>query len=372
MDVYRTGLGENPREFTLYLAAWLNYSFRNLLNQVVLIIENPNSHPMHTENHFSTYTVATAGEALIDMVGRPDGSFMPCLGGAVYNLTRALALQDIATLYLNPLSSDRFGRQLAQGLRDCGVGFARPDAVAQPTSLAMVALSESGHPDYAFYREGVADRAIDAPNLAQRCAAATGLQVVCTGALALDPRDAPVYLPWLDAQRQAGRTVVVDANLRPSVMPDLAAYRQHVHAVLQRAHVIKVSDEDLAHLGLAAGSPLEQARQLLEGSHANWLALTCGAEGAHLLTRAGERFSAREMRPLKVVDTVGAGDCFLAGLVARWLGLGLPQAWGCTAVDARDVQCLLDHAIASASLNVQRQGCQPPRAHEIEDWLAGR
>lgn len=326
---------------------------------------------MQTDN-ISPYTVATAGEALIDMVARPDGSFMPCLGGAVYNLTRALALQGVPTLYLNPLSSDRFGRQLTQGLRDCGVGLACPEAVAQPTSLAMVALNDSGHPDYAFYREGVADRAITARTLVQRCAAAPGLQVVCTGALALDPHDADVYLPWLDAQRQAGHTVVVDANLRPSVMPDLAAYRAHVHAVLQRAHVIKASDEDLAHLGLAAGTPLQQARQLLEGSQAHWLALTCGADGAHLLTRAGACYSARETRPLKVADTVGAGDCFLAGLVARWLQMGLPPAWGCDAVAPEQALSLLGHAIASASLNVQRQGCQPPRAQEVRAWLEGR
>lgn len=316
------------------------------------------------------FTVATAGEALIDMVQRADGSYTPCLGGAVYNLTRALALQGVSTLYLNPLSGDRFGRALAQGLDAAGVYLAQPAPVPEPTALAMVALNADGHPDYAFYREGVADRAITAHTLVQSCAAATGLEVVCTGALALDPRDAQVYLPWLDAQRQAGRTVVVDANMRPSVMSDLAAYRQHVHAVLQRAHVIKVSDEDLAHLDLRAGTPLEQARELLEGSQACWLALTCGAQGAHLLTRHGGRFSAQEPRALQVADTVGAGDCFLAGLVAQWLALGLSQDWGCTAVDIRDAQSLLAHAIASASLNVQRQGCQPPRAHEVEAWLA--
>ena len=54
--------------------------------------------------------VATAGEALIDMIRNPDGRFEPCIGGAVYNLTRALARQGIETLYLNPLSKDRFGR----------------------------------------------------------------------------------------------------------------------------------------------------------------------------------------------------------------------------------------------------------------------
>ena len=63
----------------------------------------------------SPVQVATAGEALIDFIANADGRFEPCLGGAVYNLTRAIARQGVATMYLNPLSRDRFGRRLAQG-----------------------------------------------------------------------------------------------------------------------------------------------------------------------------------------------------------------------------------------------------------------
>ena len=60
--------------------------------------------------------VAIAGEALIDLIRRPDGSYLPCLGGALYNLCRALARQGVGTQYLNPLSRDRFGRELAAQL----------------------------------------------------------------------------------------------------------------------------------------------------------------------------------------------------------------------------------------------------------------
>ena len=61
-------------------------------------------------------TVATAGEALMDMIQEADGRLRPCDGGAVYNLTRALGLQGVGTLYLNPLSQDRFGRGLAHAI----------------------------------------------------------------------------------------------------------------------------------------------------------------------------------------------------------------------------------------------------------------
>ncbi|MDT8991001.1 PfkB family carbohydrate kinase [Curvibacter sp. APW13] len=313
--------------------------------------------------------VATAGEALIDMVLREDGCYQPCLGGAVYNLTRALALQGVETLYLNPLSRDRLGRLLAAGLEAAAVRLAQPEPVAEPTALAMVAVDAAGQPDYAFYREGVADRAVTAQQMTQDCARHAP-EIVCTGALALDPRDARAYLPWLVAQRLAGRMVVVDVNMRPSVMGDPDAYRSHVLATIQHAHVIKASDEDLQHLGIAGADPIDQARSLLTMTGANWLALTRGADGASLITRHGDSYHHRESRPLQVVDTVGAGDCFLAGLIVRWLELALPQDWGRAATDAAHAHALLAHAVASASINVQRQGCQPPGIDEVRDWLA--
>ena len=314
--------------------------------------------------------VATAGEALIDMIRGADGRFEPCIGGAVYNLTRALSRQSVETLYLNPLSRDRFGRQLAAGMIEDNVHLARPEPVTETTSLAIVSVDANGHPDYAFYREGVADRAVTAAQLSASCADAPALSVVCTGALALSPDDADTYLPWLQVQRDAGRTVVVDANLRPSVMPDLAAYRAHVLRTLQLADVIKASDEDLAHLELPGANAVAQANALLQKTGASFVALTRGPHGASLLTRSGQVFHAAEAAKLDVVDTVGAGDCFLAGLVTTLLDLKLNADWGKTAVDAAQARQLLANAIASASICVQRRGCNPPLRAEVQARVA--
>ena len=319
---------------------------------------------------FNAVRVATAGEALIDMIPGADGHFEPCLGGAVYNLTRALARQGMGTLYLNPLSRDRFGRQLAAGLTKDGVHLGAPEPVHQVTSLALVSVDTNGHPDYAFYRDGVADRATDATRMNTACAAAENLSLVCTGALALSPADATIYLPWLAAQSQAGKVVVVDANLRPSVMPDLRQYQQHVLASLQFADVIKVSDEDLLHLGLPGANAVDKARQLLARCKARFLALTRGAGGASLLTRGGQIFHAAETTPLAVIDTVGAGDCFLAGMVVAMLENPLPPSWGQALVAQEQARTLLSHAIASASLCVQRRGCSPPLRDEVRHRVA--
>lgn len=315
------------------------------------------------ENPETTLLIATAGEALIDLIGQPDGLFDPCLGGSVFNFTRAMARQAIGTLYLNPLSSDRFGRQLSRALTTDGVHLACPEPVPYPTSLAVVSLSEAGHPDYAFYRQGVADRSVTAQELMRSCSAAPTLKMVCSGCLALAPEDAAIYLPWLSACRETGKTVVIDANLRPSVMPDMAAYRSHVLAALQLADVIKASDEDLEHLNIAGATPLNKARNLMVTTNASLMALTLGGEGACLLTRSGQVWHAREAQPVAVVDTVGAGDCFLAGLLTALLmegGLELTQA-----LADEPARRIVSHALASASLCVMRRGCVPPSREEV-------
>ncbi|GDY37026.1 PfkB family carbohydrate kinase [Acidovorax sp. NB1] len=326
--------------------------------------------------------VATAGEALFDLIEEPDGRLKPCAGGAVYNLTRALGLQGVGTQYLNPLSGDMLGRQLARGLHDAGVVLAAPTPVRAPSALALAALDGEGKASYSFYREGVADRQVTAAALTAACAALPELQVVATGCLALVAQDAAIYQPWLAAQRAAGRMVVVDANLRLSAVDDADAdaYRANVMAALQHAHLIKVSDDDLEALAVPGTTALERAHYLQQQTQAQWLALTLGPEGAWLLQRNGQAVHAREEVPITVVDTVGAGDCFLAGLITALLAgpergeeaLAL-RAGGITAptTEAR-LRTVLHHALASASHCVERAGCTPPRYEEVRERLALR
>ena len=315
--------------------------------------------------------VAIAGEALIDLISESDGRFNPCLGGAVYNLARALARQGMGTLYLNPFSSDKFGQALMQQMGSDGVVLSQPQAIQAVTSLAVVHVNESGHPSYAFYRDGVADRQVNAAQMVADCATHDAtIDMVCTGALALDARDQNVYLPWLKTEKQRGKCIVIDANLRPSVMPDLQAYRLCVHDFLSIADIIKVSDEDLLALDAPGNTPLEKARHVMQHSAAKLMALTLGAEGAWLLTSNGEYF-ARETTELNIIDTVGAGDSFLAGLLAALGSLSSASVSiheVLASLNAAQACMALGHAIASASLCVQQRGCVPPTWSQAATW----
>lgn len=326
---------------------------------------------LHSTDTFLHCQIATAGEALMDMIEDEQGRLLPCAGGAVYNLTRALGLQGVGTLYLNPLSADRYGQLLATRIHEAGVTLARPEPVPQPTSLAVVGLDAHGKASYSFYREGVADRQVSADGLNLACQQATGLQVVATGCLALVADDSAAYLPWLQAQRAAGRLVVVDANLRPAIVSDMAAYRASVLAALGQAHLVKASDDDLALLALPGATPLDKARHLLTLTPATWAALTLGAEGAVLLHRDGRAWHACETTPVAVADTVGAGDCFLAGLlVALQECESVRHSPTALALTDADVAHVLAHAVASASLCVQLVGCVPPDLPTVRQRVA--
>jgi fructokinase len=146
-------------------------------------------------------------------------------------------------------------------------------------------------------------------------------------------------------------------------------YRRHVLAALQYADVIKASDEDLTCLNLPGEDAYAQAKALLADSRASVIALTLGARGAALLTRNGQEFQAIETEALAVVDTVGAGDCFLAGLVAAMLAHRLPANWGSAQVADLVASEVLVKAVASASFCVTQRGCVPPLQADLHARL---
>jgi fructokinase len=333
--------------------------------------------------------IATAGEALIDLMNQADGLLRPCLGGAAYNLSRALGRQGLALAYLNPFSQDRFGVQLAEQLAREGVSAANHKAVPQPTSLAVIALDARGKPSYSFYREGVADRSIGSEDLIASCQEMPALEVVATGCLALSPDDQNTYQSWLAACRGAGVAVVIDINLRPAVISDATAYRRSVLKAMAYADLIKASDEDLEFLFNGLGDPLQAAQALFELSPTQWVCLTLGSEGAYLMARDGRSWHGQNEAKLNIADTVGAGDCFLGGLMSSFLGdsrqsnlllnsspvpasSSLASSVPASSQSISDAQAAaaLTRAIASASHCIEQIGCEPPTKQQVAARVA--
>ena len=290
-----------------------------------------------------------AGEALIDLMHSADGSVSAEPGGSPFNLALALGRLGRKTTYRSPLSSDAYGRRLAERLRASGVALGGGE-VEQPTSLASVKVDAAGQAVYEFRREGVADRALAPLQLLNDWPA--DARFFHVGSLALMPPDGEQWRDLLQALRGRGVCTSVDVNMRPMAAAGPLAYAHTVRQVGLQAHLLKVSEEDLLALG-RTGAPLACARSLMSDA-TRLVLLTLGAQGAWCLTRQHETFQAAPS--VKVVDSVGAGDCFYAGFLAS---LDEQQAL-CSAPSETQLRQALALGAQTAAFNLQRQGCQPP------------
>lgn len=302
-----------------------------------------------------------AGEALIDFISTGDGRYRPMAGGAPFNFSRALALQNVDVGYLNPISGDAMGALLRDSLLASGARLLGA-ATLRPTSLALVATSPSGHPSYQFYRDGVADRELALQQItANFSATCTGFH---SGGLALVPPDHDAILLAQHVAAERGIICTLDVNMRPRVAESMGlsqfTYAEAARAALRGANIVKVSDEDLSYLGFAS-APNLAARSLLNDV-SKIVVLTLGEQGAWLLTAENEIFQAAES--VKVVDTVGAGDCFFAGFVAALICAEAFKNILTSMPSPAILELALQHGIRCASINISREGCQPPTWNE--------
>lgn len=271
--------------------------------------------------------VVIVGESLVDVLVSPKGS-REVPGGSCLNVAVGLARLGMPVTLVTSYGDDDSGRLIAQHLEDVEV-----QRVARPTSRAIAELDEGGHASYRF------DLTWDLGDARPHVPADSHLHVGSLGAV-VEPGCDTV----LELVRGHQGTVSFDPNCRPGFT------RLHrVEELVAHADVVKLSDEDAAllHPGRA-----------VEDVALDWLArgpqlvvLTRGAKGAEGWTRdEHERVVSPAGAP--VVDTVGAGDAFMAGLIQGW-------------VDRRGLRSSLEHAALVARITCSREGAQPPCLAEL-------
>ncbi|MDO8458199.1 MAG: PfkB family carbohydrate kinase [Burkholderiaceae bacterium] len=316
--------------------------------------------------------IASYGEALVDLIEQADGRFLPCLGGSVSNFCVAAARQGVPSTYLNPLSCDGFGRRFAALYQANNVIQTQPEPSPCPTALAVVTKNERNEPSYIFHRETVADRDITLATLQNSWPEA--VRILHTGCLTLTPQDIAQTLGVLQFAQSQGVVLSVDANIRLLATPLRGEYLADVEKALRQAHIIKLSDEDLAAL-LPKVNPEHPealaAHYFAASPTIELIVYTRGAMGATLITR-GQQVTLPTPQGLKVVDTVGAGDCFAAALLACLYRLG-PDVLGLIrSATQQELRDALRHALAAAGINVTRAGCDPATWEETLAATASR
>ena len=306
--------------------------------------------------------ILCCGEALIDMIPAPtEGGegFVPHAGGAIFNTAIALGRLGQDVSMATGLSLDLFGQQLIDGLSASGVGTSMVVHSDRPTTLAFVKLVD-GHARYQFYDEASAGRMLRYEDFAS---VPQDVKALFFGgiSLACEP-GADAYAALCEAEA-AGRLVMMDPNIRPGFIQDEARYRARLSRMLACADIVKVSDEDLDWI-LPEHSGIEAQAAGMQAMGPKVVVVTRGKDGATAFLADGTQVSVPSERA-EVVDTVGAGDTFNAGVLAKLSQLGLLSKHAVQVIAPTQMQEVLAHGAKVAAVTVSRAGANPPWAHEL-------
>jgi fructokinase len=303
-----------------------------------------------------TGSFVVVGEALVDVVVPVDGDRHEAVGGSPLNVAVGLSRLEVPTTLVTRIGEDRHGEMLIEHLRDSGVTLSDDSLRAEATtSTATAHLDEQHAATYDF------DLVWDLPDQ-QLDEGTSGLHVGSIGA-GIEPGRAVVA----DLVRQAvtdGVFVSFDPNIRPFFFDDREAAWRVVQSIGSGATLVKLSDEDVRFLRPDADEE-DVCRELLDGEQTELVVLTRGPQGATALTEGAVVSVAAPVTD--VVDTVGAGDSFMAATLALLWEWGVVAAGegALSALDDSRVELLLRGAVTAAAVTCSRRGANPPTRQEL-------
>jgi fructokinase len=302
------------------------------------------------------------GEALIDLVPEgPAGIYRAHPGGSPFNVAVGLARLQNHTSLMARLAEHGFGPMLRATAVAEGIDLDAAPRATEPTTLAVVSFEEATHATYEFYLEGTADWQWTAAELGRLRADA---EVLHFGSIASWTAPGSEHIDALVRDLHATGRVLVSYD--PNVRPPIVGEREHARALVERgvghAHVVKASHEDIEWL--YPGRAVHEV-----GAHWNTLGaalviVTDGSRGA-TAHRAGREPLHRAGRTAAVVDTIGAGDSFTAGMLTGLVRRGLhPPARAADLSDAA-LDDVLGEAVLISSVTCERAGADPPRLRAV-------
>lgn len=314
--------------------------------------------------------VVCMGDLLIDFVPTATGTgladapaFVKAPGGAAANVAVGLARLGVSSAFIGMVGDDPFGHFLAGTLAECGVDIAPLRFTTKArTALAFVSLRADGEREFMFYRHPSADMMFTPDEVdTGAIAAAKVLHFDSISLSSPNPRACSLFAA--DQARAAGHLITYDVNLRLPLWPDAESARAGIMTGMAKAEVVKLSDDELEFV---TGSREPGAVRKLWHEGLQLVTLSRGSAGSTWFTAKDQRDV--PTHAVSAVDTTGAGDGFMAGLIAGVL------ADPDSAADPEKLDRICGFANAVGALTTLERGAIPalPMRAAVERFLEGR
>ena len=307
--------------------------------------------------------IICCGESLIDMISIANAGnesvFAGLTGGAIFNTSIALGRLDVPVGLISGVSTDLFGKKITNDLTDSNVNIKLLIRNEKPTTLAFVDVKD-GQANYTFYDENSAGNSIhysDFPNIPKIA------NTLCFGGISLCTEPAASAYEKLFIQEIKNKVLFLDPNIRSTFISDEISYRKRLNKMISSSDILKVSDEDLDWI-VTSGSSINEKIEKLHNLGAKLIIVTKGAEGVAAYVK-NKKVINLPAQKVNVIDTVGAGDTFNAGFLAKLSKLKLLSKSNIKNLSSKQISMALEYGIKAASITVSRKGANPPLLSEI-------
>jgi fructokinase len=301
--------------------------------------------------------IIIVGENVADLIPAGDGLLRVALGGGPANTAVAATRLGGAVGFAARFGDDAFADQFRARLADAGVDLSAARTVDAPSSVAVAAIDAVGVARYDFWLNdaadfGATDPAADLPEPSPG-------DILHVGSLAAYwPPGADAIEAWLAHWRDQC-TVTLDVNLRPVVLERHTDALDRLERLIRLAHIVKASDEDVAHAYPGSESAQVAGAWLAHGP--DLVMLTHGGDGAsaHVVGRSPVLVGAPR---IVVADTIGAGDAAMAALLVQLADRGRLAV-------RDDLDNTLRYVCATAAVACTRPGAYAPGPDEVAAML---
>ena len=296
------------------------------------------------------------GDAVVDLLPESDGRLLPCPGGAPANVAVGIARLGGTSGFIGRVGDDPFGALMQRTLLTEGVDitYLKQDEWHR-TSTVLVDLNDQGERSFTFMVRPSADLFLETTDLP--CWRHGEWLHLCSIALSAEPSRTSAFTA-MTAIRHAGGFVSFDPNIREDLWQDEHLLRLCLRQALQLADVVKLSEEEWRLISGKTQNDRDICA-LAKDYEIAMLLVTKGAEGVVVCDRGQVHHFAG--MSVNCVDSTGAGDAFVAGLLTGLSSSGL-------STDEREMRRIIDLAQRCGALAVTAKGAMTalPCRQELE------